>query len=65
MRVEKSYGSKYVELASAPVKLALYPCKANAKDAGVDPTGSGGHRQVITNTAGSFTDPDGYVWKDR
>jgi len=65
LTVEKSYGGKYVELASEPVKLALYPRKANAKDAGVDPAGSGGHRLVITNTAGSFTDLDGYVWEGR
>jgi len=63
LTVEKSYGGKYVELASAPVKLALYPRKANAKDAGVDPAGAGGHRLVITTAAASFTDPDGYVWE--
>ena len=61
--VEKSYGGKYVELESSPVKLALYPRKANAKDAGVSPEGSGSHRLVVACTVGAFTDPDGYVWE--
>ena len=63
--VEKSYGGKYVELESSPVKLALYPRKANAKDAGVSPEGSGSHRLVVQGSAGTFTDPDGYVWEQR
>lgn len=65
LTVAKSYGGKYVELVSAPVKLALYPRKANAKDAGVDPAGSGGHRLVVTTAVGSFADPDGYVWEQQ
>jgi len=44
--VQKSYGGKYAELVSEPVDLALYPRKAAAKDAGVDPAGSGSHRLV-------------------
>lgn len=63
--VEKSYGGKYVELESSPVNLALYPRKANAKDAGVSPEGSGSHRLVIGGSIGAFTDPDGYVWETR
>ena len=45
----KSFGSKYAEFDTpgATVKLALYPRKAAAKDAGVDAEGSGSHRLVI------------------
>jgi hypothetical protein len=62
--VGKSYGSKYVEFASSgPVKLALYGHKALAKDAGVDPEGSGSHRIAVRSRLGSFTDPDGFAWE--
>lgn len=65
LTVAKSFGSKYVEFATpgSPVKLALYGRRAAAKDAGVSPDGSGSHRIVIAGTAGSFTDPDGFVWE--
>ncbi|MGA6205158.1 glyoxalase [Nocardia testacea] len=65
LTVAKSFGSKYVEFATpgSPVKLALYGRRAAAKDAGVSPDGSGSHRLVIAGTAGSFTDPDGFVWE--
>ena len=45
----KSFGSKYAEFDTpgSAVKLALYPRKAAAKDAGVDPEGSGSHRIVV------------------
>lgn len=63
--VAKSFGSKYVELDAAPIKLALYGRKAAAKDAGVPPEGSGSHRVVLTGDLGAFTDPDGFVWESR
>jgi catechol 2,3-dioxygenase-like lactoylglutathione lyase family enzyme len=63
--VGKSFGGKYAEFDTpgATVKLALYPRKAAAKDAGVDPAGSGSHRIAVTGDAGEFTDPDGYAWE--
>jgi hypothetical protein len=63
--VGKSFGSKYVEfdLPGSPLKLALYSRRAAAKDAGVDPAGSGSHRIRVASDAGPFTDPDGFVWE--
>lgn len=63
--VAKSYGGKYTEFepGKGAVKLALYPRKAFAKTAFVDPEGSGSHRIVIGGSGGSFTDPDGFVWE--
>ncbi len=61
--VQKSFGGKYAELVSEPVNLALYPRKAAAKDAGVDPAGSGSHRLAIRSEKAPFTDPDGFVWE--
>lgn len=65
LTVSKSFGRKYVEFAAPPshVKLALYGYKALAKDAGVPAEGSGSHRIVIGSNAGSFTDPDGFIWE--
>lgn len=65
LTVAKSFGRKYVEFdtGSSPVKLALYGHRALAKDAGVPADGTGSHRIVIGSDAGSFTDPDGFVWK--
>ncbi|KQV73813.1 glyoxalase [Aeromicrobium sp. Root344] len=63
LSVGKSYGSKYVELETAPIKLALYGRAALAKDAGVPAAGSGSHRFAIGGDAGSFTDPDGFTWE--
>jgi catechol 2,3-dioxygenase-like lactoylglutathione lyase family enzyme len=65
LAVAKSYGRKYVEFAaeSSPVKLALYGHRALAKDAGVDPDGTGSHRLVIGGDAGPFADPDGFEWE--
>jgi uncharacterized glyoxalase superfamily protein PhnB len=60
--VAKSYGRKYVELDTAPVKVSLLKRTLAAKNAGVPPDGSGSHRLVIGSDAGTFTDPDGYVW---
>ncbi|MDZ5619422.1 glyoxalase [Nocardioides sp. HM23] len=64
LEVAKSFGGKYAEFASpeGSIKLALYSRKFAAKDAGVPAEGSGSHRVVIGCTAGSFTDPDGFVW---
>ena len=61
--VGKSFGSKYVELSTTPIKLALYGRRALAKNAGVPADGSGSHRLVIGGDAGSFTDPDGFAWE--
>ena len=63
--VARSFGSKYVEFdtAGSPVGLALYGRRAAAKDAGVDPEGSGSHRITIRSDAGPFTDPDGFAWE--
>ncbi|WP_245161190.1 hypothetical protein [Blastococcus sp. CT_GayMR16] len=65
LAVGKSFGGKYVEfdLPASPVKLALYPRRAAAKDAGVSPDGTGSHRVVIGSDAGSFIDPDGFAWE--
>lgn len=65
LTVARSFGGKYAEFAAAPseVKLALYPHKALAKDAGVAPEGSGSHRIVIGSDAAAFTDPDGFAWE--
>ncbi len=63
--VARSFGSKYVEFAASggAVTLALQGRRALAKNAGVDPDGTGSHRLAITGDAGSFTDPDGFVWE--
>ena len=64
LEVRKSFGSKYVELETGKrIKLALYPRRALAKDAGVTEDGSGSHRMVIGSDAGRFTDPDGFEWE--
>jgi predicted lactoylglutathione lyase len=64
LEVGKSFGGKYVEfdMPAGSVGLALYGHAALAKDAGVDPAGSGSHRLVIGGDAGTFTDPDGFAW---
>lgn len=61
--VGKSFGSKYVELATTPIKLALYGRRALAKNAGVPPEGTGSHRLVIDGDSEPFTDPDGFAWE--
>jgi catechol 2,3-dioxygenase-like lactoylglutathione lyase family enzyme len=62
LRVAKSFGSKYVEFDSGPVKLTLYKRSSLAKVAGVSADGTGSHRIAIGSDAGSFTDPDGFPW---
>jgi catechol 2,3-dioxygenase-like lactoylglutathione lyase family enzyme len=63
LEVARSFGRKYVQFATTPVKLALYGRRALAKDAGVSPDGTGSHRFVIGSDAGPFTDPDGFAWE--
>lgn len=65
LTVARGFGGKYVEFASAAghIKLALYGRRALAKDAGVSADGHGSHRIVLGSDAGSFTDPDGFVWE--
>ena len=65
LAVAKSFGSKYVEFdtTGSAINLALYSRRAAAKNAGVAPDGTGSHRIVIGGGAGSFTDPDGFVWE--
>ena len=65
LSVGKSFGSKYVELETSTIKLALYGRRALATDAGVPAEGDGSHRLLIGSDAGSFTDPDGFVWEAR
>jgi len=64
LEVKRSFGGKYAEFATGNVKLALYGRKALAKDAGVEPDGSGARRIVVRGDAGSFTDPDGFAWEE-
>jgi hypothetical protein len=65
LSVGKSFGSKYVEFdtAGSPVKLALYPRRAAAKEAGVPVDGAGSHRIAIAGGSEPFTDPDGFAWE--
>lgn len=65
LTVAKSFGSKYVEFdgSSSPVKLSLYGKRGLAKVAGVPAEGSGSHRLTIGGDAGTFTDPDGFMWE--
>lgn len=66
LTVDKSFGSKYVQFDGngGAVKLALYGRRALAKDAGVEPAGSGAHRlAILTGDTAPFTDPDGFTWE--
>jgi predicted lactoylglutathione lyase len=63
LTVAKSYGRRYVEFDTGPVKLTLYKRRALAKVAGVSPDGTGSHGLVVGSDAGSFTDPDRFVWE--
>jgi predicted lactoylglutathione lyase len=63
LTVAKSYGSRYVEFDTGPIKLSLNKRGALAKTAGVSPDGTGSHRLLIASDAGAFTDPDGFVWE--
>lgn len=59
----KSFGSRYVELDTGPIKLTLNKRGALAKTVGVPPDGTGSHRLVLACDAGAFTDADGFVWE--
>jgi predicted lactoylglutathione lyase len=62
--VAKSFGRKYVQFDSGPaVTLGLYARRALAKDAGVDPEGSGAARMMFAGDGDAFTDPDGFAWE--
>ena len=63
LAVAKSFGS-YVDFATpaSPIGLGLYKRRALAKSAGVAPDGTGSHRIRVNGDAGSFIDPDGFVW---
>lgn len=63
LAIGKSYGRKYVEFDTGPVKLTLNPRRSLAKTAGATDDGSGSHRLAIGSDAGTFTDPDGFVWE--
>jgi predicted lactoylglutathione lyase len=63
LEVKRSFGGKYAEFSTSPVKLALYGRRALAKDAGVDPDGNGNPGIVVGSDAGTFTDPDGFAWE--
>lgn len=61
----KSFGGKYAELETMPVKLALSPRRTAAKNAGVAVEGTGSHRLSVLGDAGAFTDLDGFDWVQR
>jgi predicted lactoylglutathione lyase len=63
LEVSRSFGRKYVQFATEPIKLALYGRRALAKDAGVSSDGTGSHRIVIGSAVGTLTDPDGFAWE--
>jgi predicted lactoylglutathione lyase len=63
LTVAKSYGKRYVEFDTGPIKLTLNKRGSLAKTAGVSPDGTGSHRLLIGSDAGAFTDPDGFVWE--
>jgi predicted lactoylglutathione lyase len=65
LTVSKGYGSRYVEFDTGPIKLTLNKRDALAKTAGVSPDATGSHRLLIGTDAGTFTDPDGFVWEAR
>src|SRR5690606_11666536 len=62
--VARSFGRRYVEFDTGPIKLTLYRRGALAKVAGVTADGSGSHRLVIGGDAEAFTDPDGFTRGD-
>jgi catechol 2,3-dioxygenase-like lactoylglutathione lyase family enzyme len=61
--VAKSFGRRYVEFDTGPVKLTLNKRRALAKTAGVSPDGTGSHRIVFGGDTQPFTDPDGFAWE--
>jgi predicted lactoylglutathione lyase len=63
LTVAKSFGRRYVEFDTGPIKLALNRRGALAKTAGMSPDGTGSHRLLIGGDTGAVTDPDGFVWQ--
>ncbi|GIF67036.1 hypothetical protein Ais01nite_50710 [Asanoa ishikariensis] len=63
LAVAKSFGSKYVEFDSGPIKLTLNKRRSLAKTAGVSEDGTGSHRIAFGSESGPFTDPDGFAWE--
>ena len=63
LTVAKSFGSRYVELDTGPIRLTLNKRGSLAKTAGVSPDGTGSHRLLIGGDAGALTDPDGFAWE--
>ena len=63
LTLAKSFGSRYVEFDTGPIKLTLNKRSALAKTAGVSPDGTGSHHLLISGDAGTFIDPDGFVWE--
>ena len=64
IEVSRGFGSKYVEFdTGSTITLAVQSRRAVAKNAGVDPEGSGSHRLTIVGTLGEFVDPDGFTWR--
>ncbi len=63
--VKRSFGGKYAEFdaSAGGVKLALNGRRALAKNAGVDPEGSGPAGLAIGTDESGFTDPDGFEWE--
>lgn len=61
--VGRSFGRRYAEFDTSPVRLSLHKRRALAKVAGVAPDGTGSHRLAVAGDAGSFTDPDGFAWE--
>jgi predicted lactoylglutathione lyase len=61
--VEKSLWG-YGGVVRAPDGSIWKVATSAKKDAaGVSPDGTGSHRLVISSDAGSFADPDGFVWE--
>jgi uncharacterized glyoxalase superfamily protein PhnB len=63
LTVAKSYGRRYVEFDTGPIKLSLNKRGSLSKTAGVSPDGTGSHRLLVGSDAGAFTDPDGFAWE--
>ncbi len=59
----KSFGRRYAEFDTGPVKLTLNKRAALAKVSAVPSDGSGAHRLAIGGDLGPLTDPDGFEWE--
>lgn len=64
LTVGQAYGKRYVQFETGGITLALLKRAALAKTAGLAPEGTGSHRLAIVGEAGTFTDPDGFVWEE-